>query len=223
MKKEEIGIDQRYRVSGYGWCTVIDLMPESKFYVRVKYDLDKAKFPGQEMNADVEKMQPLRPPKPTRIEKYFSQVATIRQCPESYYIAGRIAAGRANIHVSTPPAQLASTQDELFAHNVDFEIGEGVSISTDATQGRSYSVVMENHDLANEFERLTGVRSTIFQGQEDTVSIQAKQFILDFLLDELHFKLGKTQDLSAIRNRVSNIFMSHFERGITSVQEETTS
>jgi hypothetical protein len=170
-------------------------------------------------------MEPMPPPKQTRIEKYFAQVSVIRQTPESYYIAGRIAAGFANIHVSTPPAQLSATQDELLAHGVDYEVGEGevVTVSTDATQGRSYSVTMENHGLRYEYEKLTDVRSTIFQGNEVVVSIQSKQFILDFLLDELRFKLGKVQDIATIRARVHPHFLPDFERGVASVQETLSS
>ena len=67
LEKADIVLGGRYQVSGYGRGTVIDLMPEAQFYVRVKYDLDKAKFPGQEMNAPIDKMKPLPPPKPTRV------------------------------------------------------------------------------------------------------------------------------------------------------------
>jgi hypothetical protein len=219
MNKSEVSLDMRVYVSGYGKGTVTDLLPSSKFYVRVKYDLDQKKAPGQEINAEVEKMKPLPPPKPTRIEKYYAQVGVIRRTPESYYIAGRIAAGKANIHVSTPPAQLSATQDELNGHNVDFEVGPGqvVTVSTDQTQGRSYTVVMPNHGLVYEYEKLTEVRSTFYQGDESTVSIQAKQFILDFLLDELRFKLGKTQDINLIRSRVPAEFLPQFESGVTSI------
>ncbi len=223
MDKKDIVLDQRYKVAGYGRCTVVDLLPSCKFYVKVKYDLQHAKHPGQEMSAEVEKMSPLPPPKPTRIERYFAHVDVIRRTPESYYIAGRIAAGPANIHVSTPPLQLAATQDELIAHGVDFEVGDGqvVTVSTDATQGRSYSVVVANHGMRDEYEHLTGVRSTAYQGDESMLSIQAKEFILDFLLDDLRFKLGKVQDLPVIRARVVTDFLPHFDRGVASVAEES--
>jgi hypothetical protein len=222
--KTDIVLDQRYGVSGYGRGRVIDLMPEHKFYVKVKYDLD-AKFPGQEMNAEVARMKPLAPPKPTRAEKVANKVSAIRSTPHSYYIAGLAAATNGVLHGSTPPSQLDATQDELFGHGCsDFKVGEdeGVTVSTDLTQGRSYSLVMVNHGKRDEYAGVTGVISTLYQGNEAVVSIQAKEFILDFLLDDLRFKLlgvldrknGKVQDLVTIRGRVPAAFLPDFDRGV---------
>lgn len=155
----------------------------------------------------------LKPMKPTREENYRAVVETIRSQPISYYVAGWLASHESNIHVSAPPAQQDVTIEELGNHGVEFD-DTTFTISTELTQGRSYSVVSNDFGLSDELELKTSVRSTrYYSGQTGKVSIQAKQFILDFLLDELHFKLGKVQNLEDIRGRVPSKFLSEFERG----------
>lgn len=205
-------IGTRVSVRGYGRGVVIgDSVPPSRFYVTVKYDLD-SKFSEKQLNALIEDIKILPSPKLTREEKYFAQVETIRSLTESYFIAGQIVQGPANIHVSTPPEQLEKTIEELDSFKVDYEIGKDLSVSSDKTCGRSYSVVMNNPNVPD-YESLSDVRITFYMKNEQTISIQAKQFVLNFLLGDLHFKLGKFQDVNEIRKYVPEKFSSHFERG----------
>lgn len=210
MKKEEVSLNSRVFVPGMGAGTVVGLMPESRFYVKV--DFESGRYSGQEVNASVENMRPVAPPKPTREEKSRAMFETIRRTPASYYIAGLAAAGPSNIHVSTPPKHMERTKEELAQHGVEFETG--LSESTERSMGRSISVIMPNHGIADEYERETGVRSTPYQGHSGTVSIQAKQFVLDFLLDFLKFRLGTRQDVEAIRQRVPEQYRPEFENGV---------
>lgn len=152
-------------------------------------------------------------PKPTREELYRAQVDVIRNTPVAYQVAGWLATRSANIHVSTPPKQLDATIEELISHGVDYDLGVTLTESTDATQGRSYSVVSDNHGLSNELFLTTGVVSTIYHDNPNKVSMQAKQFVLDFLLGELKFKLGKDQDVDEIGTRVPSQFMEAFLLG----------
>lgn len=152
-------------------------------------------------------------PKPTRAELYKAQVETIRKTPIAYQVAGWIASHESNIHVSTPPKQFDQTIEELISHGVDFEIGNTLTESTDATQGRSYSVVTDNHGLREQLLQETEIESTVYHDNPKKVSMQAKQFILDFLLDELKFKLGKSQNLKDIAAHVPVCFLTDFLRG----------
>lgn len=150
--------------------------------------------------------------KPTREERYQAKVATIRTQAVSYKVAGWIAAHNSNIHVSTPPKSLDTTIEELGEHGVDFT-DETLTVSTDATQGRSYSIVTDNHGLGNELFLATQVAATVYHDNADKVSMQAKEFVLDFLLDELKFQLGTTQDIERIKNRVPAQFLPAFLEG----------
>jgi len=211
MKKEEVSLNMKVSVPGMGSGAVVDLMPSTRFFVKVYFETGK--FSGREANANVETMRPARPPKPTREETYHAKFDAIRKAPESYYIAGLAAVGPSNIHVSTPPKSEEKTRDELAAHGV--EIGdEGYSVSTDRTSGTSRTLVMPNHGVAD-YESKTGVHSSAYyMGSTDHVSINAKQFVLDFLMDTLKFKLGTKQNVDAIRPHVPAEFLAEFERGV---------
>jgi hypothetical protein len=151
---------------------------------------------------------------PTREERYAAQVAVIQECSISYQIAGWLVSHESNFHVSTPPKQLDQTVEELIEHGVDFELGFTLTESTEATQGRSYSVVTDNHGLGDQLFLETGIISTTYHDNLDKVSMQAKQFILDFLLDELRFKLGKNQNNEEIRAKIPVKFLSAFDAGV---------
>jgi hypothetical protein len=156
----------------------------------------------------------LKVKKLTRAEQYRASVETIRRNPLSYRLAGWIVAHHdSNLHVSTPPAQQDATIDELLQHGVDFD-EETLTISADVTHGRSYSVVTEAFRFANELRLTTQVHSTQYH-DTNRVSIQAKQFVLDFLLGDLRFKLGnKRQDVEAILARVPVEFQTAFLYGM---------
>lgn len=213
MKKEEIQLDMRVSVSGMGRGTVVDLMPEGKFFVKVYFDGDSKKHGGKTVPADVHGIKLLPPPKPTREEKERARYDSIRKTPESYYLAGIIAVGPSRIHVSTPPKQFQTTQDELSAHGVEFD-DDVLTQSTDRTQGRSISVLMPSHTMADKYEQLTGVHSTPYQGRSDTFSVQAKPFIMDFLLDNLKFRLGTKQNIEEVRKLVPQEFQASFQQGV---------
>jgi hypothetical protein len=139
----------------------------------------------------------------------------IRQSPIAYRIAGWLASHEAKFHVSTPPKSFDDTKNLLDAHHVDYEVGETLTVSTDATQGRSFSVVADNHGMGNQLLDATQVVSTVYHDNSDKVSMQAREFVLDFLLDELKFKLGKVQDLDSIFARVPERFVEDFREGMS--------
>lgn len=153
-------------------------------------------------------------PKLTKEEKYQASVNVIRQNPLAYRVAGWILTHNSRFHVSTPPKSLESTQELLDSHHVDYKIGDTLTVSTDATQGRSFSVVTDNHRYGSQLEFETKVKSTFYQNNSDKVSMQAREFVLDFLLDELRFKLGNTQDKSAIFARIPEKFRGEFQAGM---------
>ena len=217
MKKEEISLNMRVSVPGMGTGTVVNLMPETKFYVKV--DFESGRYSGQEANANVENMRAMPPPKPTRQEKYKAKYEFIRSNPESYYIAGLAAMGPSKLHVSTPPKSVQKTQDELMSHGL--EIGEGYSEATDRTMGTSYTLVMPNHGVAD-YESKTGVHSApYFGGGADYITISAKQFVIDFLVGDLKFKLGDRQNVDVVRENVPQQFRAEFERGVEAATAES--
>ena len=213
MLKTEIVLGQELASRGKGRATVIDLMPTSKFYVKVRYTS------GVEENAAVEKLKPLPPPKLTPQERFFNQVSLIRQTPLSYYLAGWIAASHETIFlVSAPPKDLDKTIEDLDAHGVDYVLGQTLKTKPDQLGGRTFTVRTAAPDkaLSDRYSTETGVNCTVyFELATGMVSINAKEFVLGFLLDELRFKLGKKQDqdLTLIRSRVPAERMPDFEAG----------
>ena len=161
----------------------------------------------------------LKPLKLTAQEKFTNQVSLIYQTPTSYWLAGWIAAHDESIlHVSSPRKDFDTTIEMLDAHKVDYTVGQTLTEAGEATQGRAFTVRTATPDkaLTDRYSTETGVNSTIyFDLNTGMVSIQAKEFVLGFLLDELRFKLGKTQDLTLIRSRVPAERLADFEAGFT--------
>ena len=206
--KLELAVGTRVKVRGKGIAEVIDLTPQYNHYVKVLF------ADGVESAWDIANMTIAPAPKLTREEKYQASVSVIRQSPAAYRVAGWLATHDANFHVSAPPKAFENTKNLLDAHGVDFEVGVTLTESTDATQGRSFSVVADNHGVGNQLFEETQVQSTVYHDNADKVSMQAREFVLDFLLDELKFKLGKTQNLEAILARVPERFLMEFRAGM---------
>lgn len=154
----------------------------------------------------------IRPHKPTREEKYSAHVKAISISSTAYRLAGWIASRNGLLHVSTPPKDLDKVRDILDAHKVEFNLGTTLTESSEQTQGWSVSVVVDNPNISDDLTAV-GIHATPYF-ETNKVSIQTKQFVLDFLLDSLRFRLGSAQDLSEIRSRVPEQFKSDFERGL---------
>lgn len=220
MNKTDITLGMRVKVSARGKGTVVDLMPTTKFFVKVEYDLGQGKFSGMEMNADVDTIKPLPPPKPTRIEKYHAQVNAVRQSPFAYYVAGWLLTHDSNYNASAPEGeQTDSALEELAAVGMDvLTDGSDVTVThgRNLAQGRSYSVTTEDFGdyVSDSLAAATSVL-TPYRGLGTPIrGIQAKQFVLDFLGGDLNFKLDKTQDVARILSRVPAAFRSAFEQGM---------
>lgn len=163
----------------------------------------------------------LRPLKLTVRERFFAQVAVIHASRLSYYIAGWIAGHPESIfHVSTPPKDTDKTIEELDAHKVDYVLGQTLTETTEKTMGRTFTVRTATPDksVTDLYFTETGVVASVyFETSLNIVSLNAKEFVLGFLLDELRFKLGKTQDLTAIRLRVPAAHLPSFEDGLAGI------
>jgi len=206
--KSLLEVGTRVKVRGKGIAEVIDLTPQHNHYVRVLF------ADGVESAWDIANMSIAPPPKLTREEKYQASVSVIRQSPTAYRVAGWLAVHDSNFHVSAPPKSFEDTKNLLDAHGVDFEVGVTLTESTDATMGRSFSVVTDNPGIGSQFFEETQVATTVYHNNPDKVSMQAREFVLDFLLDELKFKLGKSQDLAVILARVPERFLMEFRAGM---------
>lgn len=209
MNKDGLAVGSWVKIRKGGRAQITDLMPSEPFWIRLRTIND-----GIETAWNVAAIAPAPAPKLTREEQYQASTDVIRQSPAAYRVAGWLATHESNFHVSTPPKSLDDTKNLLDAHHVDYELGATLTVSTDATQGRSFSVVSDNHGDRDALFAETQVRSTTYQNNPNKISMQAREFVLDFLLDDLKFKLGKTQDVDAILARVPERFKEQFQTGM---------
>jgi hypothetical protein len=145
----------------------------------------------------------------TREERYSARLRHIQLSSTAYEFAGWVASHNGLLHVSTPPKDLEKVESILADHKVEYVVGTTLTISTDSTAGWSISVVVESSGANLE---AAGIHATPYF-ETGKVSTQTRQFCLDFLLDDLRFKLGSIQDIALIRSRIPEAFRADFERG----------
>lgn len=207
MNKINLEVGSWVKVRGKGQAEVVDLTSH-QYYVRVRFVRT-----NQEDLVSTDMLSAGTAPKPTREEKYQASVAQIRRSRAAYRMAGWIATHESNLHVSSPTKSLERVKNELDAHGAEYSDSTLTTGGMDLAQGPSFTVVTSNPGIGNQLFEETSVHSAIYHDNSDKVTISAKQFVLDFLLDELKFKLGKVQDLEAIVARIPAPFVDDFLAG----------
>jgi len=214
MNKVDVVLYERYATSGYGRCTVIDLMPESKFYVKVKYDLNHgkfhAKFPGQEMNAEVAKMKPLPAPKAKNPRYTFNPKPEIK-----FAFMGWCAENGIQMPSSVPPEHFQEAWEEVEETQNSNPVG--ITKKAEGSQGASHDMLITKPPCDLEaLGKALGVGLKNFYNNPDAKVVllygPRKPWFFHFLIHG--FKDGKgPRDVQAIRATVPPNYQPYFDAG----------
>jgi hypothetical protein len=157
------------------------------------------------------KTKDLKHPKPTKKQKYDNQVSKIRAAAISYYVAGWLLTHPTRYNASAPEGdQTEAAIDKLL------EVGmasAAVTHGKNLAQGKSFSLVTV--DFGDSVADTLAIETSVNAPHRNPLerSIQAVQFVLDFLGGDLGFQLAKEQDVPTIVSRIPAQFVAAFEQG----------